>query len=208
LAAQIFGIVLYGVHQVRERDLLDVAKSDRFADFRQRDSAKSLIARNDGRAARQYLAAVVSYDPIANSFDDRIGLVVVARNVLAADIGQKFLVSVWLLIEDHADFLPVMPVSKALATQEQPQLERHIEARQFIDRIELGARNVVDAEFAARDNPNDFVHSNLPAVRDFQGTARREPAIYDGEDRRMEEAPVLEIKGTVDENALIVRTLA
>jgi hypothetical protein len=51
-------------------------------------------------------------------------------DILASDVGNERTISVGIAIEDQGPLLTLIGRTKTLATKKQPELERHIEARQ------------------------------------------------------------------------------
>jgi hypothetical protein len=63
------------------------------------------------------------------------------------------------------------PCSEAAGTQEQPQLEWHIEAGQVVDRVVLNARDVMNAEPAIFDQAVDPVDPRRARIVRLQSAA-------------------------------------
>ena len=95
---------------------------------------------------------------------------------------------------------PLDGVAEPLGANEQPKLERHVEARQA-GGVQLRPRNVVHAHAAGPDERNDLLDPDLAGVVGFQGTTRPVAAVEHGEDDRLEYRLVGVVEGAVNEDA-------
>ncbi|HTO90299.1 MAG TPA: hypothetical protein VMJ70_04145 [Candidatus Sulfotelmatobacter sp.] len=77
--------------------------------------------------------------PIAHSDDEFHGIARVGSDVLSRDVGTELLKSVAFFIEDQADLLLLLLCAEPLGSEEQPQLEGHVEARKSVS-VELPRR--------------------------------------------------------------------
>jgi hypothetical protein len=127
-----------------------------------------------------------------------------ARIVLARDVRAKLLVAVGNGVQDQRAlfFLLVHPVF--LRTEEKSQLQRHIEPWKPGLRVDLDARDVVNAVPALADDPLDLADPLLPAVLGLQRTPRQKAAVGHREHRRAEQLPVASIDRAVDEDTHVV----
>jgi hypothetical protein len=71
-------------------------------------------------------------------------------------------------------------------------------------RIELRHRDVMNTKPAVRNDSVDLLDSDLASIIDLQGTTRLKSAVGDREDHGLEDRLVLEIEGTIEENALLI----
>src|SRR5215469_1242846 len=91
-----------------------------------------------------------------------------------------------------------------MSTKKYPELQRHIEARQTARRIQLRARDIVDAKTAGGNEPDDLVEPCPTRVVDLQRTPRREAACRHCEDNGIEHCRVASIERAIDEDAAVV----
>src|SRR5438094_4339653 len=75
-------------------------------------------------------------------------------DVLAGDVGNILLVPIGQLIQDQASLLSLCSAAEGFRSQEQSQLEGHVEPGQMVCPVKLSSRNIVNAQLAL---PHDFV---------------------------------------------------
>jgi len=128
----------------------------------------------------------------------------VRANVLPGDIRDELLVSVRLTVENKSTFPPLNPDPEPFRGQEYSELQRHVEARQPVLAVELGAGQVMDGKPTLFDDREDRVDTNLAAIIYFKGAANAKATMDHGEHNRPEQRPVGIIERTIDENAGLV----
>ena len=120
--------------------------------------------------------------PIPDEFDERLNASAMRRDVVTGQIGKEFLIAVRVGVHNEASLLLLTRrVGAEFCAEENPQLKRHIEARQIVRPIQFGARDVVYSAAAAGNNPADFVQAVHFAAGVFQRAAGGESAVNDGE---------------------------
>ena len=117
---------------------------------------KPFIACGNFVRRKNVLPARDRYEPITHQPDSIAIIVCMAFDVHASQIGHKFLVSVLFNIQNDATFFLLHILAKSLRAQEYSQLQRHVKARQMIDRIQLGAAQVVNTITAVLDDSIEF----------------------------------------------------
>ncbi|MFL6846639.1 MAG: hypothetical protein ACJ8ER_17370 [Allosphingosinicella sp.] len=122
--------------------------------------------------------------------------------VRPCEVRNELLIAIGLDVEDQDPFQLLHGPSIALGAQEDAQLERHVEARQPVGRVQLGAAEVVHAVATFGDDPEQFVEARLPAVVHLPGRARLKPAGEDREDQGAEHRRVFGIERTVYEDVV------
>lgn len=120
----------------------------------------------------------------------------------AGEIGDEALVAILLDIEDQRALSRLFLVAEAARAEEDAEFERHVEAGQAIDRIELGAREIVDAVPAFLDQAVELVDAGLAAIVELAGRASLEAAGMDGEDQRLEDRCIIRVERAVDEDVV------
>jgi hypothetical protein len=104
-------------------------------------------------------------------------------NVLASDVGAEALISELVVVKDDAALQLVGGITERPRTQEQAQLQRHVEAWKARLGVELYAGNVVDRIGRLTDDSNDFLYANFAGVFNFQRAARDESTVMNSEDK-------------------------
>ena len=84
----------------------------------------------------------------------------------------------------------------------QAEFERHIETRQLRIWRKLNSADVMDAEAAFADDPNEFLEARRARVIDFARRTWRAAASGDSENRRAHDRVVIFVEGTVDEDLI------
>src|SRR6266540_1331899 len=74
-------------------------------------------------------------------------------------------------------------------------------------RVELSSRDIVNAEFASRNDCGNFLDSDLTRIADFQRTSGNVAAIVNREHDRFKDRPVGFIEGAIDEDAVRERRI-
>jgi hypothetical protein len=92
----------------------------------------------------------------------------VRLNILTGNIGNKFLIAIFLAIENNTDLTLVFPTTEFPRAEKEAQFKRHVEARQGRRAIAFGARNIMLAILALGDNATDFVQTIFGRVICFQ----------------------------------------
>src|SRR5262249_31143600 len=88
----------------------------------------------------------------------------------------------------------------AFGTEEDAQLERHVESGKMAAGIGLRPGDVVDPEPTAFDQVEDLLDSDLAPVIQLEGAPRPEAAVEDCKGDRLEEQFVSGVERTVDED--------
>ncbi len=125
-------------------------------------------------------------------------------NILACDVRAILLVSIALSVEDQAKLLTLNASSISLRSQEEAQLQRHIEAGQHRSRIRLGARDVVNTQPTLGDYLSDLIEPDLAGIFDLKSTSCHEAAIVRSEYQRLENRPVFRVEWAVDEDVVAI----
>ena len=85
-------------------------------------------------------------------------------NILTSDVGTEDLIPVPLAIKDET-CLSLVPCGSVLpCPEEDPELKRHIEARQAIGCVQRCSRQIVDAKPALANDCEKLVNSYLTAI--------------------------------------------
>jgi len=125
-------------------------------------------------------------------------------NVLARDIGAETLVTVRGAIEDQTRLSALRFIAVFLGAQKHSKFQRHVEARQPRPAVELGPRNIVNADPAFGNDFQDFVYPHLAGIGHFQRASRDAPAIVHGENDGVKQLSIRGVEGTVNEYAEVV----
>lgn len=125
-------------------------------------------------------------------------------NVDTCNVGDKLLIPIFLLFEDHTlfSFLPRTP--KMLGAVEDAQLKRHVESRKFRFGVEVHTGKVVDSITAPLNNLYDGIKSKLRGVINFQRAAWNEACVQDCEHTCPEHVQISTVKWTVDKYLIVV----
>jgi hypothetical protein len=89
-------------------------------------------------------------------------------------------------------------VAERLGTDENPELERHVEARQGRIAVGFGPGEVMDREAAPFDDVVDLRDPDLGTVVRFAGGPGNEAALDHGKSKGLEQRPILGVERTVD----------
>jgi hypothetical protein len=89
-----------------------------------------------------------------------------------------------------------------LRTEEDAELERHVETREMIDRVERRAGQVMDAERAVSDDLVELLDPYLAPVIAFEGAASDKTALVDREHECVKEFQIVAVERDVDEGRL------
>ena len=107
-------------------------------------------------------------------------------DILSGDIGDEFLISVRLNIEDQTTLSLLDSVSQALCAEKHPEFQRHVEPRKMVCWVGIGPGKVVNAKSALFDNLKNLLDSNLAPVLDLKRAARAKATVDDSEVDRFE----------------------
>lgn len=141
-------------------------------------------------------------NPIAYHSERDGNIVVVGANILPGNVGTEFLIAIGFAVKDQT-YLPALPaISEFPCAQEDAQLERHVEARQTIARIERRPGQVVYPELALSNDRIEFLDSNLGAIVGFKRASRYQTTVVDRENECAEELLVASIEGNIDKDRI------
>lgn len=129
-------------------------------------------------------------------------------DILAGDVGDKFLKPVTLAVEDQADLAALLPGPEPRGPDEKPELEGHVEPRQLMGGVEFRARDIMHPETAAANHGKDLLDPDLAGVVDLESTARHIATVKRREDQRIENRLVGLVEGAVKEDACLVGGVA
>jgi len=77
-------------------------------------------------------------------------------NILTGKIGDKLPITISVDVQNQAHLLPLSIATEPLAPQEEPQFQRHVEARQVRSGVQLYCGEIVYAELAFLHDSLDF----------------------------------------------------
>lgn len=141
-------------------------------------------------------------NPIAYDSECGGNVVVVGANILSRNIGAEFLIAIRFAVEDETSFPALRAIPEFPCAQENAQLERHVEARQTIVRVERRSGQVVYPELALADDPIEFVDSDLSAVLGLERTSGYETTVVDREYECAQKFLVPSVKRNVDKDRI------
>lgn len=137
------------------------------------------------------------------SFSQRIQrIAAVSVNIHAGKIGDEPLVAIPLNVQDKDPLRLLMLAAEALGTEKETELERHIEARQFVHRVELGPRKVMNAVAAFLDQAVNLIDPSLATVVELPCRAGAESAEEDREDECAKSRSEGLVERAVDEDVV------
>ncbi len=122
--------------------------------------------------------------------------------VVTGNIRDELLVAIGLTIENETELLFLERGSVAFAAEEDAEFERHVEARELIDRIKPDFRDVVNAKLALFDDALNLREPNIARVIRFTCTASYKAKIMDREHNGVKDRGVSVVKRTVDEDVV------
>ncbi len=161
---------------------------------------KRLIGPAHTRGARQVAARDIG-QPVAGFFQSANRFAIMPMDVHAGEVGDETLIAILLDVEDQDALRLLVLATIALCAKKQPQFERHLEARQVMDRVEFGPRQVMNAVSAIGDQAIDLVDSRLAAIVELarvHGTsvvAEGKPAVARDREEAVPEGLVLDAEG-------------
>ena len=106
----------------------------------------------EASAWQNHGSGMVARKEVAYLLDHALHSASVLANVLPGDIGDELLVPVPLRIQNDAGLAALLAASERLRSREDPQLERHVEARQPAFAVQLRPRDVMDRQPALADD--------------------------------------------------------
>jgi hypothetical protein len=159
------------------------------------------VESSHARPAGQLSAGDVG-EPIACCHNGALRIASMGVDIDAGKIGYEPLIAERVDVENQRPLQLLDLASVSLGTEEQPQLQRHIEAGQPEDLIQLGPGKVVNAVPAVLDQAIELIHPHLAAVIELAGRARTKLAGVNAEDERPEQGGVGLIERTVDEDVV------
>lgn len=138
--------------------------------------------------------------PVSDASDDGALAVVVRPNVLARDVRYKLLISIGLAIENEQTFTTDFSAAVSHSTNKDAQLQRHIETRKLIDRVEPRSGNIMDTEVTLPNQSLDFFKTILAAIFGLKRATRAEATIVDCKNNRPLQRDKFSIERTIDED--------
>lgn len=164
---------------------------------RRQFGAKAGVVRRQHGPRPERLASLGRVEKQPNLIDQRP----MCFDVLTGDVRHESLVAIGLDVQHEAALLRLRRVTEALGAEEQPEFQRHVEARQG-SRIQFCARNVVDAKRTVLDQLLDLRDPGAARVDRLQGAAWPEAAAQNGEDDCVKKGEIGAIERAVDEDRL------
>src|SRR5579884_135634 len=106
--------------------------------------------------------------------------------------------------QDQAGLPGMVARTEFLRAEKDPQLKRHVEPRQSVDRVEFGPGNIVNSVAALSHNPVNFFQPILRRVVHFKSAARPQISLCQGENNSIPDGLVRAVERAVQEDALVV----
>jgi len=93
-------------------------------------------------------------------------------NILAADIGKRGIVAVWVGFEDQRALAPVSPLPKEASTQMQAKFQDMLKRGTPATGVDFYPGKVVNPPVALADDLRDLANTNLSAIRRIKRAPR------------------------------------
>src|SRR6266540_607433 len=120
-------------------------------------------------------------------------------DILTAQVRNELLEAVLLGIENQKR-LVLVSSAECLAAKIDPELQRHVESRQYACHIQLCPRSVVYGEARLRNEFEDLLQSDLAGIQSFASTLRSKACLMNRENDGFEDRRICGVERTVDEN--------
>ncbi len=126
----------------------------------------------------------------------------VRSDIHPGEIGDEPLIAKRIDIEDQALLQLSRVIAKSFGAEIEAEFQRHIEARQAMDRVEFGPRQIVDSIAAFLDDAIELVYPGLAAVVQLAGRSRAKSAAEHREDEGVEHRCIGAVERAVDEHII------